>query len=952
MGDVGQFRSDLRSGDYVHVVTRIFLWLLIFGSLVFLFSSFVSARVLINGHDFFDLDSSINSTTYITNNFTYDDTAIQGRIDAVNSSLSNYYLASNPSGFITSSALAPYLLITDQRYNDSLAIGYVNSTSLKNFGDQTLFGSLTVVGDLSVVGSVVNFTVVNQLINGSILPSISGLFDIGSPSEVWNNVYANNVFNVSKINFNLNPVVNASIGDLYFDVADKVLAFKGESWTLQIGQEMYGIVYNDKGYAIPDSSIVYIDGATGDFPTVAFADASDISTGYVLGIATQTILSGETGMITLDGVVHGLNTSLWSAGTILYLSDSVAGSFTDVKPLAPSYAIAVSTVLNSDEFDGSMFVRTRTAEVDPVWESEKDNYYNKSFVDTIISRQSNRYAGFKSVPIIVDNGDGSVNFSSSVVVLYNNSNYSGYPIMFDLVSGRTGVAGVNAIPDGVISYLVAEYNGGSPIIQLITNPDLIHDSDVVPVLSISRSGNELYLLEWGNSGNGMPEKLSDRLVRTERYAIETGLELGEGVNNTLTVSSGILWYGVNRLLLNSTDTSVDGLDVYYHNSSGDYVKVNIVNGSYYNDVWDNGTGLISLDNGTYANIWVYRNVMSAPEVDVIVGHAQYSSISEALLGQPPSVLPFTIYDNYVLIGRITFLSGASSGIVGNFNSISFGDSGIVSHNDLSNIQGGSIGEFYHLSFIQYQDVVDLPTSLSIFNVSLNDEILARVGNDSFLQSQIDNISINTSLFALNSSLSNYYLVSNPFGFLNASGVVSAVGNFSSVNLSLARVGNCSVGMVVQNISSSGVECIVPPVIAKNYISTYNVSASTLSMVAQNVWYNITGMNLYGAVGWSVINTSNVSTINCNVSGIYQVTYMLTGSPDNNDVIKLQIVVNGVAVDRSLIAHRLNTNLVQTVDLHYIQNFTQGDNVTIQLRDTSRNNAIYSYTNSELVIVEI
>jgi hypothetical protein len=57
-----------------------------------------------------------------------------------------------------------------------------------------LYGGLTIQGDLNVIGSVVNFTVVNQFINGSILPQISGLFDLGSPTTIWNNVYANNVF--------------------------------------------------------------------------------------------------------------------------------------------------------------------------------------------------------------------------------------------------------------------------------------------------------------------------------------------------------------------------------------------------------------------------------------------------------------------------------------------------------------------------------------------------------------------------------------------------------------------------------------------------------------------------------------------------------------------------------------------------------------------------------------
>jgi hypothetical protein len=700
----------------------------------------------------------------------------------------------------------------------------------------------------------------NGYINVSEVPIVTGLMYLNGSNS-----------NITQLNFNINPLFNKTVGTLYWDVVDKTLALEGEQWTLQIGQEIYAIVYNDKGYTINNGMAVTQDGAIGDQPTVTYANSQDISTGIILGVATQPILSGQTGMITILGIVHDLNTSAWVPGTTLY-SDST-GHLTDIKPIG--YPMTIGQVVKQDEFDGSMFVRPRTAEIDPYWTAEKINYYNKSevdillndklnnsdqrynetelinavnttnniqglgfnttieldgryysitnpngyinitqipppyndsgiysaisavnttnniqtlgfnttlqlnglyysisnpnnyvngtytnltyylitnpsgyingtyanntyliitdqrynettlinavnttsnimslgfynttYIDIIAARQSNRYAGFKTNPVWADNGDGSINFSTSNVVLYNNPDFTGFPTEYTLIGGRTGTAGVASLVDGA-NYMVGEYNAGNPRIQVITNRDLIHQSDYVPFLTIEKSGNELYVLDWDAMGNGMPERLNDRMVRTERYAVESGLVLGQGItNNTLTSTSGVIWYGVTRLQADSTDTSTSGLDIWHYNSNGTYVKDEMLNGSYYNDVWDNGTGLITLNNDTYANVWVYRNVMTLPEIDVIVGHGQYNSESEALLGQPPEILPSAITSNYILIGRVTFKKGELTGKVGNVNSISFGDTGVTNHNDLANIQGGGNGEFYHLTAAQYQSNKD------------------------------------------------------------------------------------------------------------------------------------------------------------------------------------------------------------------------------------------------------
>jgi hypothetical protein len=102
-------------------------------------------------------------------------------------------------------AINDRMLITDQRYNDSGRIDSLNSTTLKTAGAQLLMGDLTVAGNLNVIGQMVNLTVQQQLVNGSILPTISGLFTLGNPTYLWGGVYAADFYG----NLNASFVQNA-----------------------------------------------------------------------------------------------------------------------------------------------------------------------------------------------------------------------------------------------------------------------------------------------------------------------------------------------------------------------------------------------------------------------------------------------------------------------------------------------------------------------------------------------------------------------------------------------------------------------------------------------------------------------------------------------------------------------------------------------------------------------
>ena len=126
--------------------------------------------------------------------------------------------------------------------------------------------------------------------------------------------------------------------------------------TLQIGEETV-IKIENTGDNLLNGQAVYIDGATGQFPTVALAKADAMSTAApTVGLLTQDVLSNDEGYVTTEGIVRGVNTGAYAAGDNLYLSASVAGAWTNVSPTYPNEVVKIGTVTKVGTSDGEIFV--------------------------------------------------------------------------------------------------------------------------------------------------------------------------------------------------------------------------------------------------------------------------------------------------------------------------------------------------------------------------------------------------------------------------------------------------------------------------------------------------------------------------------------------------------------------------------------------------------------------
>lgn len=155
-------------------------------------------------------------------------------------------------------------------------------------------------------------------------------------------------------------------GRVFYDNVNHTFAVYNDQpdVTLQLGQEEYIRVVNKTGVQIDNGSLVYISGVQGNRPTVALAQADVMPTAAVVGMATHDIANNEPGLVTTFGLVRGIDTSAASVvGVHVHLSDTVAGGWLEVSPVAPSFGISVGTVLVKHAQQGVMLIQVGPSDV-------------------------------------------------------------------------------------------------------------------------------------------------------------------------------------------------------------------------------------------------------------------------------------------------------------------------------------------------------------------------------------------------------------------------------------------------------------------------------------------------------------------------------------------------------------------------------------------------------------
>lgn len=134
---------------------------------------------------------------------------------------------------------------------------------------------------------------------------------------------------------------------------------------LQTGLEQHMKIYNHNGQSLLNGTVVRFSGVNNAYdPSVVpmIADGS-VQPIYIVGVVTDDIPINATGRATWFGKVRNLNTTgndvneVWNEGDILYVSPTISGKLTKIKPTAPNLVISVAAILKKHETEGIILVR-------------------------------------------------------------------------------------------------------------------------------------------------------------------------------------------------------------------------------------------------------------------------------------------------------------------------------------------------------------------------------------------------------------------------------------------------------------------------------------------------------------------------------------------------------------------------------------------------------------------
>ena len=278
-----------------------------------------------------------------------------------------YPLVGNPSGFLTASALTPYLTKADNlgsltsfsTARDNLSLGTLNSPT---FAGVTAQGAGANVANLTPTSLSLTHATSGTF---TIQPSVGITFpDLSVQSTAFNLSVLSPYALINSQAFTGTPSMptgttavtqptltsTTSLATTAF-VQQELAAGTANARNLEV------LVRNQSGVTIPAGSIVYISGATGNLPLITLAQGNnDANSAQTMGFVKTAIANNGTGFVIVRGELENIDTSALTEGVQLYLSPTTAGTWTTTKPSAPQHLVYVGIVVRAHPTQGTILV--------------------------------------------------------------------------------------------------------------------------------------------------------------------------------------------------------------------------------------------------------------------------------------------------------------------------------------------------------------------------------------------------------------------------------------------------------------------------------------------------------------------------------------------------------------------------------------------------------------------
>ena len=254
-----------------------------------------------------------------------------------------------------------------------------------------------------------------------------------------------------------------------------------------------------------------------------------------------------------------------------------------------------------------------------------------------------------------------------------------------------------SIPATDTIYIVSlNYNGGSPTISLDASNPYNSDKRNIPIGRVMKdAADTVHYISGGYRFQDGVEKLHDRARATREIELESGSVIAYSGTNNFTMTEGASYGGINKFLLTSYNSGTTTFTPVYQDGGGGWTEgaaSNAIDHTHYDD----GSGVLAtIGNNKYGCFWVYKHVGDG-HVYVLYGRDSYTLAEAEAEGEPTR--PDHLMYFGLLVGKIIApKAGGSFTEVQMVTDIFFSGVAASDHNNLGGLQGGTLGEYYHLT---------------------------------------------------------------------------------------------------------------------------------------------------------------------------------------------------------------------------------------------------------------
>ena len=173
-----------------------------------------------------------------------------------------------------------------------------------------------------------------------------------------------------QLTLDTSPTGTAAVGTTRWNdtIGSSETTLKGGSVILKNGVDLVARVVNK---VTPNTTLtkaayqaVRVSGAQGQRLAVAFAQANnDNNSADTIGLVIETIPTNQEGFIMTVGQIDGINTTgslqgeTWNDGDIIYLSPTIAGAVTNVKPSGGQHLVIIGYVEYAHANNGKLYIK-------------------------------------------------------------------------------------------------------------------------------------------------------------------------------------------------------------------------------------------------------------------------------------------------------------------------------------------------------------------------------------------------------------------------------------------------------------------------------------------------------------------------------------------------------------------------------------------------------------------